>query len=218
MPNHRSLRLRPDGTTTLRLIRLSALSLVSTLLTSAPAEPQHHIFTAGDHIITMDVRFSKPYVGTRLVFYDDRDPLKPICFTGNGENGACPSRFVGAVAIVRFTVKSAGGKLRSKTSIREHVIVTTQSPDLPPRPPLDKTQVISKGTITDLQAFGYDESEIAEAEREAEREKSRGRLWRLCRQELYLNGETVPFAVIHWRYTLDAVQILRVQSGLAGDK
>ena len=199
-------------------MRMFLLSFVSTLLTWASSEPQRHIFTAGDHIITMDVRFGKPYVGTRLVFYDDKDPLKPICFTGNGENGACPTRFVGAVAMVRFTVKRATGTLASKTSIREHVTVMAQSPDLPPRPPFDRTQVITKGTINDLQAFGYDESDIAEGEREAEREKSRERLWRLCRQELYLNGETVPFAVIHWRYTLDAVEILRVQSGPAANK
>jgi len=183
-------------------------------LAAAAGEPQPHTFTADNHIITMEVRLNKPYVGTRLVFYDDKDPLKPMCFTGNGENGACPGRFVGAVAIVTFTVKSVGGKLRSKLCIREHVTVTAQSPDLPPRPPFDKTQVVTNGTITDLEAFGYDESEIAEGEREVEREKSRKQLWRLCRQELYLNDETVPFAVIHWRYTLDAVEIVRVQSGL----
>ncbi len=66
------------------------------------------------------------------------------------------------------------------------------------------------GTISDLQAFGYDEGDIAEGEPEAERQKSKKWLWRLCRQELYLNGETVPFAIIHWRYTLEAVEILRV--------
>jgi len=103
--------------------------------------------------------------------------------TGNGENGACPTRFVGAVAMVTFTLKRATGTLASKTSIREHVTVMAQSPDLPPRPAFDRTQVITKGTINDLQAFGYDESDIAEGEREAEREKSRERLWRLCRQE-----------------------------------
>jgi len=26
-----------------------------------------------------------------------------------------------------------------------------------------------------------------------------------------LNGETVPFATINWRYTLDAIEIVRVQ-------
>jgi hypothetical protein len=57
--------------------------------------------------------------------------------------------------MITFTVKPAGGKLRSKASIREHVIVTAQSPDLPPRPPFDKTQIMTKGTVIDLQAFGY---------------------------------------------------------------
>ena len=89
--------------------------------------------------------------------------------------------------------------------------VTAHSPDLPPRPPFDKTHVLTNGAINDLQAFGYDESDIAEGEREADRQKSKERLWRLCRQELYLNGETVPFATINWRYTLDAIEIVRVQ-------
>ena len=177
----------------------------------ASGEPQRHTFTAGDHIITMDVRFADPYVGKRLAFRSDVDPSKEICLTLNGEHGACPHLFVGAVATVTFTVKRAGGKLRGKTTIREYVTVIAQSPDLPARPPFNKTQVLTNGAISDLQAFGYDESDIAEGEREAERQKSKGRLWRLCDQELYLNGQTVPFATISWRYTLDAIEILRVR-------
>ena len=69
--------------------------------------------------------------------------------------------------------------------------------------------------INDLQAFGYDESDIPEGEREAERQKSKERLWRLCRQELYLNSEKVPFAIISWRYTLEAIEILSVQGRVA---
>jgi len=48
------------------------------------------------------------------------------------------------------------------------------------------------GAISDLEAFGYDESDIAQGERETERQRSKERLWRLwrlcrlCRQELYL--------------------------------
>ena len=177
----------------------------------ASGEPQRHTFTSGDHIITMDVRFADPYVGKRLAFRSDIDPRKEICLVGNGEAGACPTRFVGSVATVTYTVKRAGGKLRGKTSIREYVTVTSQSPDLPPRSPLDKTQVLMNGAISDLQVFGYDESEIAEGAREAERQRSKDRLWQLCHQELYLNGETVPFATISWRYTLDAIEILRAQ-------
>ena len=192
-------------------MRRLLLSLISTLLTAAVGEPIHYTFTSSDYIITMDVRFSDPYAGKRLVFYSDTDPRKDICVAGNGETGACPGRFVGAVATVTFSVKRARGKPRGQTSIRENVIVTSQSPDLPPRPPFDQTQVLTNGAISDLQAFGYDESEIAEGEREAERQKSRKRLWRLCRQELYLNGETVPFATISWHYTLDSIEILSVQ-------
>jgi len=188
-------------------------AIIYSTLAGVAGEPRRHTFTVGKCIITMEVSFGKPYEGRLLAFYDDNEPLKEPCFTGNGENGACPSRFVGAVAVVTYTVKVPGGQSRSKTSIREHVTVTAQSPDLPPRPPFDKSQVIAKGRIADIQAFGYDESGIVEGERKTERERSRKRLWRLCRQELYLNDETLPFAVIDWRYTLDAVEILRVQSG-----
>jgi hypothetical protein len=89
--------------------------------------------------------------------------------------------------------------------------VTWCSPDLPPRPPFERTQVLTHGTISDLQAFGYDESDIAEGERNAERQKSKERLWRLCRQELYLNDDEAPFATINWRFTLDAIEIASVQ-------
>jgi hypothetical protein len=194
-------------------MKLPLLAVFSIVLLAAGDAPQHHTFTSGDHIINMDVRFSEPYTGRRLVFYDEADPLKEICLIGNGEAGACPNRFVGIVATVTFHVQRATGKLRGKTSIREHVTVIAQSPDLPPRLPFDKTQVLAHGAINDLQAFGYDESDIAEGGREAERLESKKRLWRLCRQELYLNGETAPFAIIKWRYTLDAIEILSVGAG-----
>lgn len=174
-------------------------------------EPQRHTFTSGDHIITMDVHFFKPYAGKRLAFYSDSESRNQACFAGNGESGACPDHFVGVVATVTFTVKAASGGLRGSTSIREKVTVTAQSPDLPLRNTFDKTQVLTNGAITDVQAFGYDETEMAESVREAERKKSKERLWRVCEQKLYLNNETMPFASITWLYTLDAIRILSVQ-------
>jgi hypothetical protein len=191
-------------------MRLFLPSLVSMLLTATAAEPQRYTFTSVGHIITMDVSFSDPYLGERLAFYDDA-VRKEICLVGNGETGACPQLFVGIVAAVTFRVKRTGGKLRGKTSVREYVTVTAQSPDLPPRPPFESTQVLTHGAISDLQAFGYDESDIAEGERNAERQKSKERLWRLCRQEVYLNDDKAPFATINWRFTLDAIEIASVQ-------
>ena len=196
------------------LSRVVVLSLVLSITAVVPAiacESQHYTFMSGDHIISMEVSCFGPYRGTPLIFTGDIDPHQQLCFTGNGNPGACPNRFVGAVATVKFTVKRAAGKLRGKISIRESVVATEQSPDLPPRAPVEKTEVFTKGAITDLQVFGYDESDIGEGERQAEREKAKKRLWRLCDQKLYLNRETVPFATISWRYTLESIDILKVQ-------
>lgn len=176
--------------------------------------PQRYTFTAGDRIIVIDIRFFDPYRGNRLVFYRDDNPDKPICWSGDGQGGKCPEHFVGVLATVTYAVKRPGGKLGGKTAIRESVTVTSQSPDLPPRPPVDRTQVLSKGTMTDVQAFGYDESDIPEGQRETVRKQAKERLWRVCRQELYLDRALTPFAVITWRYTIDAVEIVGVQGNL----
>lgn len=176
-------------------------------------KPQRYTFASGEYIIVMDVSFADPYLGTRLVFRDEKS-RQEICLAGNGNRGICPDRFVGTVATVTFTIARAGRKLRGKASIREHVTVTGQSADLPPRPPVDKTQVLKSGAINDLQAFGYDEDDIPANEREAVRTKAKQRLWRVCRQDLFLNNERAPFATIFWRYTLNAIEILSVEGGV----
>ena len=72
------------------------------------------------------------------------------------------------------------------------------------RNPFQGTQVLTQGAI----AVGYDESDMAKgrAQRRTPKIKTE-RLWRLCRQELYLNDETAPFATINWRFILDAIEI-----------
>ena len=192
---------------------LFLISLAQSLATDTSAMNgalEHHAFASGDHIIFSDIRFADPYTGTRLVFRDGRS-RQEICLAGNGESGECPDHFVGTVAMVKFTVTRAGRKLRDKASIREHVTVTGQSTDLPPRQPFDKTQVLKDGAINDLQAFGYDEGDIPEGERVALRRRAKQRLWRECRQELFLNTQPTPFATIIWRYTLNAIKILSVE-------
>src|SRR5215467_8894463 len=150
-------------------MRRLAVSFVCVLSAATAGEPRRHIFNVGDHVIIMDVRLFGSYAGERLVFRDDRNPRVEICLAGNGEAQDCPKRFVGVVVAVKWTVKRTRGKLHDDTSIREHVVVTAQSPDLPRRPPFDNTQVLKDGTVSDLQAFGYDEAQLPEAERESER-------------------------------------------------
>jgi hypothetical protein len=162
----------------------------------AAADPRHFTFATGEYIIKMDVRFLDPYVGERLVFYDTADPGKKICVR-IGESEPCPEHFVGAVATVTLTVRRASDKAPREARMREYVTLTAQSLGLPPRPPFEKTQSFTRGIITDLQVFGYDESLVAEGERTAARKGSKD-LFRLFRQELFLNREKEPFATIEW--------------------
>ena len=85
-----------------------------------------------------------------------------------------------------------------------------QSPDLPPTPRLELTKRIVNSEIGDIQLMGYDEDEIPATERETMRREAPPRMWRRVRQELYLNGAVVPFAVVEWLRTMQAVSIERV--------
>ena len=61
------------------------------------------------------------------------------------------------------------------------------------RPPYVRDQPLVQGVGSDIQAFGYDESALAERQRAALRAESRARTWRIYRQELVLNGDSEPF-------------------------
>jgi hypothetical protein len=192
-------------------MKLPLLAFLSVPLMAVERDPRIHTFITRDHLIHMEVRFHEPYLGKRLVFYDSAIPAKEICVIPSGASLVCPDRYIGAVATVTFTVKRAGGKSLDRAAIREVVTVLSQSPELPPRPRLEKAQTATRGVISDLQVFGYDETEIPEEQRASER-KEWLRLWRVYRQELYLNGDKDPFAVIQWRHSLDRIEIVNLQS------
>jgi hypothetical protein len=176
----------------------------------AERDPQNHTFTTRDYVVHMEVRFHEPYLGKRLVLYNSANPNKEICVVPSGTSVVCPNRFVGAVATVTFAIKRASGKPVNRATIREVVTVLSQSPELSLRPPLEKTMPATRGVMSDLQVFGYDETEIPEEQRAGER-KEWLQFWRIYRQELYLNDDRDPFAVIHWRHTLNRIEIVDVQ-------
>jgi len=70
------------------------------------------------------------------------------------------------------------------------------------------------GVGSDIQAFGYDETEIAERDRPTARAAWRD-LWRACRQELFIDGDGEPFATIDWRHTIDRIAVVHVAGGRA---
>jgi hypothetical protein len=57
------------------------------------------------------------------------------------------------------------------------------------------------------------ESSVAERERTVMREAARTSLWRIYRQQLYLNQDSLPFATVEWNHTLDGITLLNVTAG-----
>jgi hypothetical protein len=168
-------------------------------------------FVAGPYTIQMTVVFPEPYAGRPLVFFSSVNPQKPLCYSGDGTLGRCLDRFVGAVALVRYSVKRPDGR-PLRAAIREQVTVLSQSNGLPDRAPFTKTIELVHGIGSDLQVFGYDESEVKKSERIRTRPQASQTVWRLYRQELYIGTEENPFAVIEWRHTLDHIKILGIHS------
>ena len=166
-------------------------------------------FSTPDHEVTMAVQFPAAYQGKPLAFYSAEEPTKRRCYTQ-----LCIDRFVGAAAVVNFTVTKVHRKAPKPSRIRELVTIIEQSPDMPPAPPFDLTQNVVDGKLGDLQVMGYDEDGIPEAERARMREESKTRMWRRVRQELFLNGAATPFAVIEWKHMINGIELVRADGAV----
>lgn len=196
-----------------QLGRWLLLGMVSAHQIATPRERDvTYGFATKEYAIRMRISFLNPYVGVPLVFYDAVDPTRRICPPIDGATpGACIERFLGAVAIVKYSVKLANGGTPGVATIREYVTVSAQSPGLAERAPFSMTLTLVEGVGSDIQAFGYDEARLKEADRVRIRKQSKS-TWRLYRQELYLNGEKKPFAIVEWKHTLDRISIDQIYS------
>ena len=104
--------------------------------------------------------------------------------TSNGD-------FIGSYAVVHFSIKTA-------TKLRERVKLIDQSDWLPPRPTFEKTVELKDGVGSDIQLFGY------------HGQKTKNTAWRFFRQELFLDDDTTPFLILHWRHTVDEITLIDV--------
>ncbi|MBS1826342.1 MAG: hypothetical protein JST93_13560 [Acidobacteria bacterium] len=181
----------------------------TTLLAAAGAvlclADEYRFAPSPDVEIRLEVSFPKPYNGSRLVFYSGDQEQ---CFSAETGVKGCTERFVGAAALVQYTVK---GAKRKNKAIRESVSVTGQSPDLPERPVFEKSVPLVDGRASDVQLFGYEEDADTEAARLKEREDA-AKVWRRYRQELFLGADTRPFAVLEWHHTIQAIRLDRIEA------
>jgi hypothetical protein len=194
------------------LLTILALGALEPDRTLGKAEaPPDYGFSTAKYDVRMRVSFPAPYEGKRLSTHRSANPGKEDCLpTATGAFG-CIGSFVGALAVVKFAVNRADNGKPAAASIREVVTVVEQSPGMAVRPPFTMSIKLAGGVGTDLQAFGYDESPLPEVQRAAEREAAK-KTWRRYRQELYLDKDRQPFAVVDWLHTTTRIRILRVDA------
>lgn len=194
---------------------LSCWLLLSFPMASRAASPLDHDveygFATRDYSVRLSVAFFEPYWGRRLSFFTKADTRKEFCYSGDhGTAEKCIERFVGAIAVVTYSVKLANARTPPLVSIREYVTVSAQSPGLPQRAPFSMTQKLIGGIGSDIQAFGYDEASLKPADRIRIRRQAQAAWWRLYRQELYVDEEATPFAVVKWKHTLNRISIIQI--------
>jgi hypothetical protein len=169
-------------------------------------------FATRQYMIEMRVSFPDSYAGRRLVFYSTVEPRKQICLPIDGTPSRCIDRFVGAVATVKYSVKFFNGAIPGPVALREHVTLTSQSPGLTGRAPFSMTKVLPQGIGSDLQVFGYDEALLMPDDHARARKETLPPWWRLYRQELYVDQEKEPFAIVEWKHTLNRISIVAIYS------
>src|SRR5690348_17175616 len=193
------------------------LSFAAMLPAGTPREKRaKYGFATKDYSIQMAVTFFRPYVGRRLAFVSTIDPGKQVCYSADGSD-RCVEHLVGALAVGQYSVRLANGGIPRSGPIREDVTASAHSAGLPERAPVPAIQTLTNGIASDIQAFGYDESALSRAERTRGRKKAQAKLWRLCRQELYMNQDTKPFAIVEWKHTLNGISIVRIYAPSDGE-
>lgn len=157
----------------------------------------------------MSVEFHDRYSSDGFWFADRRTGRK-FCLSSSGEPGRdCLAKFSGSLAVARYNIRFRSRR-PDTAALREQVRTIDRDSRLSPRPPFERTLELKEGVASDIQAFGYETgaSPFAPAPAGAQYEP-----WCLFRQDLYFDGQSAPFLVVHWKHTLNAIVLIDVIPG-----
>jgi hypothetical protein len=159
-----------------------------------------------------EVRMSVQFLAnssTEGFHFRDRLTNRAFCLSANGEEKhGCLERFVGAMAIARYDFRSRHHSQLS-LNLRERVMTIDNDSRMNPPPPFERDLAVEKEVVSDIQAFGYNPNDPQQAAFSSKPLAA----WRLLRQDLYLNGQTTAFLIVHWKHTLDFISLVDVIPG-----
>ncbi len=188
------------------LTRRSAfLAGVTALSLPGPAESENvYRFETATHTVRLTFEYWDNYNSSAMRFRE-RMFNHPFCLAPDGQEVTdCPQDFKGSLAIAHYQVH-LNGTSASEPCLREMVRDIDRSATVPARRPFERTIPLQQGIASDVQVFGYSDSSAALG--------SSAEVWWLARQDLYLDQQSVPFLVLHWRHQLDGIRVLDMLPG-----
>jgi hypothetical protein len=141
--------------------------------------------------------------------FRDRLTNRAFCYSANGEEDrGCLERFVGGMAIARYAFRVRRHS-RAPFNLRERVRTIDNDSQMNPPPPFERALAVEREAVSDIQAFGYNPDDPQQAAFNAKPLA----VWRLLRQDLYLDGQPTAFLIVHWKHTLDSINLVDVIPG-----
>ena len=178
------------------------------LIASRPSKNENvHRFATAEYDVLMTVEFYDRY-SSRGFWFGERRADRRYCLSAKGaEDRDCLANFSGSLAVAQYRIRPHS-KLPRLPALREHVRTIDQDNRLNERAPFDRTMELQQGVASDIQAFGY---EANPSVREPPPENNGP--WALLRQDLYFEGRSSPFLIVHWKHALSAIRILDIIPG-----
>lgn len=158
-----------------------------------------------------EVRMSVQYFGNSVKAFRFRDRVsdRSFCLSPSGdENRNCLETFSGSIAIAYYHFRARPGS-QIPFSLRERVLTIDQDSRMNPRPPFERALAIQQEMASDIQAFGYRRDTLTNGTGNSNAKA----IWCLLRQDLFLNDQAAPFAIVHWKHTPDFIQLVDVIPG-----
>jgi hypothetical protein len=191
-----------------RLSRRSLLAAGFGLVAHAkPQKEDVRLFATPSYKIRMSLEFYDNRA-TDMLRFRERFSDSHFCFSADGErNRDCISKFNGSIAIARYALVTYP-KAETILTIREYVRSIDSDGSMVLRPPWEKVIEFQHGMASDIQAFGLDPQS-----REVSSSDNSNLVWMLLRQDLFLNHSPLPFLILHWKHTPEAIRLLDVIPG-----
>ena len=83
-------------------------------------------------VVSLSISFPASFRGDRLAFNPGKqNDVEQCLVSGSDQTPKCPTNFVGAVAIAKYSVRDRNGHPAHDFSLRERVMTTDQHPDFP---------------------------------------------------------------------------------------